>query len=116
MNFKGTTALYLDKGIVHKVEVCHCMDDGDKLILTLNPLGDVHARENEDDEMEYHSGSHFQKPFEFGGEKAGISLHKNILSVPYCGSLNLNEFAVRHFDKREPDFNLLWYNIDPDEE
>ena len=113
---QGSSCLYLDKGIIHKVTLGSCLETEEKLILTLVPSGELFARENEDDEMEYHSGSHFQKPFEFGGEKAGISFHKNIMAVPFCGSLNLNEFAVQHFDRREPDFHLLWNNIAPDED
>ena len=115
-NFDGIIGLYLDKGIVQKVQVSRCSETEEQLMLMLSPQGDVYAKENEDDEMDYHSGRHFLKPFEFGGEKAGISFHKNIMAVPFCGSLNLNEFAVKHFDGREIDFHLLWYNIAPDED
>ena len=114
-NFEGITALYLDKGIIHKVLVSHCVDTDDKLILNLAPVGELCGRENDDDEWEYNTENQYKEPFNFGGEKAGISLNKGILAVPFCGSLNLNEFAVRHFDRREPDFHLLWYNIAPDE-
>ena len=112
-NFEGMVGLYLDKGTIHKVFVGHCVDTEDKLILTLAPLGEFCARENDDDEWEYNAESQFKEPFNFGGLRVGISLKKGILSVPFCGSLNLNEFAVQHFDRREPDFYLLWYNIPP---
>jgi hypothetical protein len=113
---EGSFCLYLDKGIIHKVALGSCLETEEKLILTLIPSGEVFARENEDDEMEYLPGLHFKVPFEFGGEKAGISFHKNIMAVPFCGSLNLNEFAVAHFDRHEPDFQLLWNNIESDED
>ena len=83
-------------------------------MLTLTPLDNIFATENDDDELGYHTASYLKQPFNFGGEKAGISLNKGILSVPFCGSLNLNEFAVQHFDRHEPDFHMLWYNIAPD--
>ena len=115
-NFDGITCLYLDKGTIHKVRVSRFAETEEKLVLTLTPLDNIIATENDDDEWEYHTASHLKQPFDFGGEKAGISLNKGILAVPFCGSLNLNEFAVQHFDRQEPDFHLLWYNIAPDED
>jgi hypothetical protein len=114
--FEEQLALYLDKGVIHKVLVSHIIDTEDKLILTLIPLGEFCGRENDDDEWEYNTVRQFKEPFNFGGVRVGISLNKGILAVPFCGSLNLNEFAVQHFDRREPDFHLLWYNVAPDED
>lgn len=115
-DFEGITGLYLDKAVVHKVLVSRCVETEEQLMLMLTPQGAMYAKENEDDEMDYLPVSHFNTPFEFGGEKAGISFHNNILAVPFCGSLNLNQFAIEHFDRQEPDFHLLWYNIPPDED
>ena len=111
---KGQTGLYRDKGFIHKVRISEFTDNSDFIWLSLEPAGELQATENDDDEWEYHTASNLKQPFDFGGEKAGISLNKGILSVPFCGSLNLNEFAVLHFDRHEPDFHLLWYNIAPD--
>ena len=113
-NFEGSTCLYLDKGVIHKVRVSRFSETEEHLVLTLTPLDNIFATENDDDELTYNVAGYPKQPFDFGGEKAGISLNKGILSVPFCGSLNLNEFAVQHFDRREPDFHLLWYNIPPD--
>ena len=113
-NLEGITCLYLDKVIIHKVRVSRFAETEEQLVLTLIPLDNIFATENDDDEWEYHTASYLKQPFNFGGEKAGISLNKGILSVPFCGSLNLNEFAVQHFDRHESDFHMLWYNIAPD--
>jgi hypothetical protein len=113
-NLEGITCLYLDKGVILKVRVCRFAETEEKLVLTLKPLDNIFATENEDDKWTYNAASYLKQPFDFGGEKACISLYKGILAVPFCGSLNLNEFAVQHFDHHEPDFHMLWYNIAPD--
>jgi hypothetical protein len=112
----GKMGIYWDKGRIQQVLIKNPEESPDTFFFLLEPVDDLFASENDDDLWEYQQGSHLRSAFRFGGEKAGISFNRGIIAVPFCGSLNVNEFAVERFNKREPEFNHLWYDHPKEED
>ena len=107
----GKEAIYKDNERIQKVRITQLEENENSIFLLLEPVDDIFARENDDEEWEYQSGAHLKTAFRFGGEKSGgISLRNGVLAVPFCGSLNVNDYAVERFSNRESDFYHLWYN------
>ena len=113
---EGKHGIYWDKGRIQQVLIKNPEETPDSFFLLLEPVDDLFASENDDDLWEYRQGSHIRTAFRFGGEKAGISFHRGVIAVPFCGSLNINEFAIDRFNLREPEFNHLWYDFPKEED